>query len=141
MPVESIVGLADQPLVEAPLTNSGLVAGYEQDSPSSRIEGEGNSPDAAVGSETQLLHVGVTRSLERIYAWAAQEGAECLQNLRTCKEFVLDTNRKRFKFRVKGRGELYDPAHGAIMLCIAYAVKNIYRFSSRVLEVAQENRP
>ena len=127
MPVEPVVGLSDQPPVEARLTNTGFVTSYEQDGPSVGIEGKGNSPGSVVGSETQLLHVGVTRAVQRIYAWTAQKRSEGLQNLRTRKELVLNTDSKPFELRVEGRIERYDPTHAAIMPCISYAVKFIYQ--------------
>jgi hypothetical protein len=69
-PVKTLVRLADQLDVEAPLTLTGLVTGHEQDSPALRIEREGHPPNAVGRIEAQLLHVRLPRALQRIDARA-----------------------------------------------------------------------
>lgn len=64
MGVEPFVSRCDQAAVKRPFAFAALVARYQQDCFSDRIEGD--APDPAIGIEPQLLHVGVPRPAQRI---------------------------------------------------------------------------
>ena len=74
MRVEASVGETEEPFVEPFLVGTGLVATYEKDRLPTRVEGEGDAPYLSLPAETQFLHVGVLRSLQRVHRGAPERG-------------------------------------------------------------------
>jgi hypothetical protein len=78
--IKAIIRFTDQLAIEASLTDTGFIAGDQQNCPAPRIKGEGHAPFAIRGTETEFLHVRVTRPFERVHSGAAQLRAELLEN-------------------------------------------------------------
>lgn len=125
MIIEAPVGLADQSVVETLFSSSRLVTGDQQDRAALWVEREGHTPHSVVSIETQLLHVGVTRSVERIHARPTQGRSELFQQPSVRHHLVLDRLCEIVKFRFEGRIEENNPGHQHIMTLNTYVVKNI----------------
>lgn len=104
MGIESLVGLGDQARIEASLTAAGLIARNQKHGVAMRIERERNTPNTAVDREAQLLHVGVTRALERVHPGTPRRRTESFDNHRLREEFILHRCRQGIEFRF----ELFD---------------------------------
>jgi hypothetical protein len=75
MSAEAFIRFPNELTIESALPDSTLVSGDEQYSPALRIEGKCNTPNSALGTEAQLLHVGMVRTLGRVHLGPAQQGA------------------------------------------------------------------
>ena len=62
MRLETVIGLADQPLVKSLFADPGFIPRNEQDCLALRVEGEGYSPFAISRTEPQFLQRGASRS-------------------------------------------------------------------------------
>jgi hypothetical protein len=71
--VESFVRNPYKITIEAPLGGPALVSGHEHDRFALWVKGKSDAPDTSIGIEAQLLHVGVPRTLQRIYLRPSQE--------------------------------------------------------------------
>ena len=125
MPIEAFVRLSDQPSVEPSLGDPRFVRGDQQDGLALGVEGESDPPDAAVGGEAGLLHVGVPRPLEGIGSRAAQRRPERLEELRVREQFVLHFRRQGVELRIEVRMEDDFPSDAANMTPDTYAVKGM----------------
>ena len=90
VPIEPLVGFADEHPVEAPRAGARLVAGDEQDRTACRVEGEGKPPFSIRRAEAHLLHVRMSRSVQRVHPRPSQQGSELLQQVSDGEDFVLD---------------------------------------------------
>ena len=126
MGVEPLVGFPDQPVVESPLTDTGLVARHEQDRLSFGVERKGYAPDPTRYRKPELFHVGVARSVQRIHPRSPEHRAEFLKQVCMGKQFVLNSDRQIVEFRVEGILESNNPAHEGIEHQNKYAVKRIF---------------
>lgn len=101
MPLVALFGSSNQASVKAILTCSRFIAGNEEDGISFGVEDEGDAPDSAVGIETELLHVGVLRSLQSVGERTAQKWSEGFEELNLSSEVAFDLLRKCTKLRNK----------------------------------------
>ena len=120
------IRLGDQLAVKPLLADASFVAGNQHDRPLLWIEGEGHPPNAVGGRKTQLLHVGMTRAAECINSRPTEAGAEGLEQLCLCQQFVLHGPSKPPEFRLKLRVKGDSPLHSQSMLRSTYVVKYIF---------------
>jgi len=73
MLVEPSIRNQKQVAIKAALSNAALVSCHQKDGFALRVESKGDTPDTPIGIEAQLLHVGVARTLQRIYLRPSQE--------------------------------------------------------------------
>ena len=117
MAIESVVRYINQSPVKASLADPGFVTRDEQNSAACRVKSKCYSPHAIIGVEAKLFHVGVSRSIKRVYLWASQLRTKGLQVYRMGKKFTPNVVRKPLKLAGKLRMILDDPTHPPIMLC------------------------
>ena len=88
-----------------------FVAGREQHCAAAAIEREGDPPDSAGGSESEFLHVGVARALERIHRRAPN--GRTLLSQQPCPRHQLNPHRSRELRQLisKCRINVYVPRH------------------------------
>jgi hypothetical protein len=113
--LESSICLADEPLIELGLADTGFVAGNEQDPTPLRVECKSYAPDTAIRPETKFLHVGEGRAIQRIYIRPPKRGTALPQYHQYRKQSVLDVRSKIIKFRFEGRMKIDGPRHLLIM--------------------------
>src|SRR6266567_9153636 len=123
MRVESLVGPADELPVKPLFTSARLVARDQQDRFALGIEGKGHAPHAIRCVKTELFHVGVTGTIERINTGPAQARPELLQKARMGENFRPHVLGQLVEFRLKFVADLNNPFHDLIMHYLAYAVK------------------
>src|SRR5438309_4187643 len=122
--VKTRIGGCDQPPIESPFAAAGLVTRYQQDRAPPRIESKGDAPYATLGIETQLLHIGVLRPIERIDPRAAGSRTEPLDDAGLGQKLDPYFGGQRQKLVLEFRGQL-DRPHGEDMLPKPYAVKGM----------------
>src|SRR5215207_7032740 len=108
---KTFVGLCDQPLIEALLTHSRLVAGDHQNTVPARIESKSHSPDSPHRIESKLLHVGVLRPLQRVHIRTSELRPVFCKKPGDRQQFVLnfllESQELLFEFIFKAN----DPEH------------------------------
>src|SRR5205085_227576 len=108
MPGKTFVGLCDQLLIKAALAHSRFVACDQENTLSTRIKSKCYSPYATLGIESQFLHVGMLRSLQRVHVGASESGAIFGKSSGGNKQFVLnlllESQELSFKFIFKTNG-------------------------------------
>ena len=72
MSVKSQIGFANQLPIKALFTPAGLIAGDEQDGSAPMIERKSHAPHTIFCIETHLLHVGMMRVFQCVYARSAK---------------------------------------------------------------------
>jgi hypothetical protein len=85
----AIICQMDQSFVEPALVRATLVAADQHDRLPQGIEREGHPPNFARLGEPQLLHVGVSRSLQGVHRGSAQVRSEFGQQPSVREQFVL----------------------------------------------------
>jgi hypothetical protein len=90
MPVEPSIRYLKQLAMNAALCDSAFVPGYKQDGLALWVEGKCDAPNASIGIETQLLHVGVARTLRRIDLRPPQERPFLAKDCRPRCQYVLN---------------------------------------------------
>lgn len=108
------IGLRNQCPVEALLASARFVARDQQDRLTRRIECKGHPPHPAVRIESQLLHVGVLGSFQRIDPRPARLWTKSLDHLRLRQQFDLDCGCERWKLRSKFGRKADCPSHGEL---------------------------
>lgn len=91
MPVKSFIRYADQIAIESRLPDSCLVPTHQQNGLALLIKGKGNTPCSPIGIETQLLHPGVTRTVESIHIRPSKLRSIFTEDY--CRSFQLFPNR------------------------------------------------
>jgi hypothetical protein len=76
MRVVARIGYVDQSFVKPTLVCATLVTAYQQDGFPLGIECKRHPPDLAISRKTQLLHVGVPRTLQRVHGGTTQVRAK-----------------------------------------------------------------
>ncbi len=74
MLIEASIRNHNQIAKKAALWNATFVSSHQQDGPPLEIKSNSNAPYAPIGAKVKFLHVGVTRTLERIYLQPSQHG-------------------------------------------------------------------
>src|SRR5271156_3438150 len=113
MHVEAPIRRGDQRAIEPRLAAARLIAGDEDDRLPDRVECEGCAPSAARGIETQFLHVGVFRTVQRIHMWTPELWAKALEHPRPGEQGRLDFARECCEFGGERLIEKHDPSHRA----------------------------
>jgi hypothetical protein len=111
------VGTFDQVTVELCLhlgTQPRFVSGHQQDRLSGRIEGKGHAPDPATGSKAHFLHVGVTRTLQRVDGRPTEGRSDFREHTRRFEQVVLDPFLERSELRLELGMKQDDPRHEGI---------------------------
>jgi len=90
MIVEPVIRLSNEPLIKPFLAAARFVAAAQDDGLPLRVESESETPGAVLSGEAQLLHVGVTRSLQRIGMRAAQIRPGGFQSPHHSNQLVLN---------------------------------------------------
>src|SRR5437016_1899956 len=131
---KSFVGLRDQLFIKPALARSRLVVCNQENTLSTRIKSKCYSPYATLGIESQFLHVGMLRSLERVHVGASESGAIFGKSPGGYKQFVLnlllESQELSFKFIFKTNG----PRH-------AYSSTPIYLSSYPMSIIVQRREP
>jgi len=108
---ETSICLGNELLVKPLLVPAGFVAGNEQNRLSAGIEGEGGAPLAIRGLESQLLHIGVLRSLERIGVGSPKLRAIVRKQLGHGEQRILDILLEGQKLDLESILEFDVPSH------------------------------
>jgi len=111
----TLIRLVDQALVELRFADARFVSGDEQNPAPSRIEGEGDAPDASIGSETKFLHVGIVRVVQRVYVWPSQSRSKLPQRGEGRNKLILHRLRQFFILSPELGMEFDRLAHSYIM--------------------------
>ena len=114
--IQPYVGPFDQSSVKALLRHAGFIARHENHRSSFRIEGVRHAPDAVIRVETQLLHVGVSRSVESIRPGSPQLRTGYSQQLNKRQHLILHGLVQPVEFRQKGRMKSTRQAIGRLYL-------------------------
>lgn len=124
MSAEAIVSPSNQIPIKLPLTDTGLVATDQQNSPASRIEGERHSPFPSGRAEAQLFHVGVFRSLQRVDTRPPELRSKLLKQSGQRQNLILDSFRQPIEFGFELISNLNRPRHSFFyyMICTPYAL-------------------
>src|SRR5438046_9201315 len=85
--------------VETLFASSGLVSRHEQDGFTLGIKGESDSPLTVCRAESQLLHIGMPRAIERVNAGPTQLWPKLLQNERQSENLRLHVFMQSIEFR------------------------------------------
>jgi hypothetical protein len=64
--IESSVRFIDEPIIKLAFTDACLVPGHQQDGMALGIEGKSHAPNTLGRPEAKLLHVEVSRTVQRI---------------------------------------------------------------------------
>ena len=134
MGVEARVGDGDEPFVKPLLVGAAFVTGYEKHRLSLRVEGESHTPYLTPPAKTQLLHVGVFRSVQCVNSGSTEARPELSQQHSMGEQFILQALRERLKFAVELVVEKYRPVHATY-----YGVKSIWR-QDHICDVSPETR-
>src|SRR5271165_3650932 len=111
MRVESLVRPGDKLLIKTLLAHTRLVARYQQNRFARGIEREGDSPNAVSGVEAQLLHVGMTRTIQGINAGPSQLWPKLLQQACMSQNLQPDLLGQVVEFRLELVPNFYGPFH------------------------------
>lgn len=111
MRVKSIVGLNDELFVKSFLAYSRLVTRHEEHCLTFGIEGESHSPFSVCRRETQLFHIRVARTVERVHARPAKLWTELLKQAGESKNFFPDLFGQGIELRLKLIANLNSPSH------------------------------
>ncbi len=79
MLIKSFVGFGYEPAIKSLLAAPRLVSRDQKDRVAFRVEREGDAPHTACRVKTQLIHILVARTVERIDAGPAELRAKALQ--------------------------------------------------------------
>jgi hypothetical protein len=71
MGIKTLIGLAYQFAVEAPLATARLVPGNQENRPAPGVKSESHTLFAVRGAESQFLHVGMPGTFESVHAGPA----------------------------------------------------------------------
>ena len=111
MGIKTIIGLLDQFPVKAFFAGTRFIARHEQDRLTLRIESEGHSPFAIGRAETQLLHVRVARSIQRINTGPPCLRSELLKKSRQCQNLRPHVLVQHVELQLKLVADLNNPTH------------------------------
>ena len=111
--------------VETPFFRLRFVSGHEENRLATGVEGKGDPPYPAVGTETKLLHVAMTRPVQRVHSRATERWSELLDKPGRGIELLLDRVSQVLELLVKGWMKSDNPAQACNMMLRAYAVKRI----------------
>ena len=125
MRLETVIGLADQPLVKSLFADPGFIPRNEQDCLALRVEGKGYSPFAISRTEPQFLHVRVVRVVERAHPGPSELRSELLQEPRQRQNFRLHVLGQFVELRLELVANLNNPDHIYNMVCNTYDVNSI----------------
>ena len=125
MRLETVIGLADQPLVKSLFADPGFIPRNEQDCLALRVEGEGYSPFAISRTEPQFLHVRVARAVQRVNPRPPQWRPELLHKARQHQNLRLHVLVQIVELRLKFVANLNNPAHLYNMTATTYDVNII----------------
>jgi hypothetical protein len=125
MGVEPIVGLPDQRPVAALFATTRSIPRHQQDRRWRQIKGEGYLPFTTGRTKTQLLHMGVAGSLQRVHAGPPQLRSEPLEKTRQCQNLRLHLLGQRVELRFKRIANVNNPAQALNLACNSYDVKSI----------------
>jgi len=112
MSVKSRVGARNQLFIESPLICATLITAHQQDCRAFCVKCKSHAPYPTFTIETQLFHICVLRTFERIHRWPAQVRAEFLKQPRVGEQFILKHVTHRLKLGVKVIVKEYVPRHG-----------------------------
>src|SRR5580692_407919 len=107
----TFVGFGYKALVELVPATTRLVPGYQQNTFTIGIKGESYSPHSTRSPESQFLHIGKPRSVQRIGVRASQLRPVILKQLRHRSKLFLDLGSHCFKFRFEGVVQANHPRH------------------------------
>ena len=125
MRLETVIGLADQPLVKSLFADPGFIPRNEQDCLALRVEGEGYSPFAISRTEPQFLHVRVARAVQRVNPRPPQWRPELLHKARQHQNLRPHVLVQIVELRLKLVANLNNPAHLYNMTATTYDVNII----------------
>lgn len=125
MPVEPCVCAGNQLFIESPLIRAALISTHQQNCRAFGVKCKSHPPHPALTIETQLFHVCVLRTFERIHRWSAQMGAKFLKEPSVGEQFVLESAIHHLKLGVKIIVKEYVPRHGQIMVLKTYYFKPV----------------
>jgi len=91
----ALVGLCNEPLVEAIFAHSRFVAGHQQNGVPAGIEGKSHTPHPTGSVETKFLQVRVFSALESVDVRPAELRAVVREQPRAREQFVLHCPFKR----------------------------------------------
>jgi hypothetical protein len=111
MGIKSIIGLSDELAVKALLAASRFVSSDKQGSSASWIEGKSQPPNSTGGIEAHLLHVGVARSIERIYTWPPKLRAKLFNQASMGEDLVLHLFGQFVKLGLELLTDFDSPGH------------------------------
>ncbi len=111
MRIETLIGLSNQLTIKTLSADSRLIARYQQNCLSSRVERKGNTPFAIGRAETKLLHVCVARTVERIHARAPQLRPKLRKQSRQRQNLILDLFGESVELLLEYIPDLYVPNH------------------------------
>src|SRR5260370_35899220 len=109
MRVKSFVRCRDQAPIEPVRRNTRFALAHQQDGLPAWIERKGDTPLAVADAEPQLLHVAMTRRLQRIGVRARQRWAEKLKRRNRGRGCFLHVMAPGSKLLGEFVGELDDP--------------------------------
>ena len=111
MGIEALISFLDQFTVELASTDARFVTGYQQNRPPPRIKGKSNSPLAVGSAETQLFHLWMTASVQRVYPGSAELWSDLLQKNCQRQNLRLHVPVQQIELRLELIADLDDPFH------------------------------
>ena len=116
MCIKTIISLSDELRVKCLLAHAGLVCCHQQNRFAFGVKGKCYTPFNISRAKTQLFHVRVPGTVERVNAGPSQLRPELLQKLCKSKDLRLYILVQSIKFRLELISNFDDPRHINSML-------------------------